>query len=272
MKKFTKWMCIAAAVAAGLGVFCIICSFGVGLKISKVAEMFESGRFAIVFGGDHYVKDDILETDEIEEGVLNIDVEFGAGELIICYGNVRDIQIEHKNAAELGWTCDEETLHIFKETVFEDNSDVYLKITLPKNTTYGEINLDIGASKATIADICAEEINISVGAGKADIQNLNADKIDLEVGAGELNVENLAVKALDVECGIGKVNAEILGAESDYKFSVDCGIGSVKIGERTFGGLGAEYDNDHHDDKQHGVMGSVDIECGIGEVVIRFEE
>ena len=270
MKKFTKGMCIAAAVTAILGVCCLIASFAVGLKFSKLAEMFESGRFSIVFGGNHYVKDHILENDEIEEGVANIDIEFGAGELVICYGDVRDIQLEYKNAAGFGWTCDEDTLHIFKEIVFDDNSDVYLKITLPKNTTYEEINLKIGASKAEITDICAEEINITVGAGKADIKNLHADKIDLEVGAGELNVENLEVKALDVECGVGKVNAEILGMESDYDFSVDCGIGTVKIGDRTLSGLGADYDNDHHDDKHHGVMGSIDIECGLGEVAIQF--
>ena len=111
MNKFTKWMCVIAGIAAGLGVLCVLLSFVMGLTITGFAEMFKRGRFTLAFLGESHVKDDVLRTEEIEEGVVNIDVEFEAGELVFCYGDVRDIQIEYRNAPDLAWTCDEKTLH-----------------------------------------------------------------------------------------------------------------------------------------------------------------
>ena len=274
MKRFTKIASILSGIIAMIGIGCLVMAFVIGLTPIRFMAMFEDGEFRFQTGNHKpvYIKDHEMEYDEIEEGVSNIELEFLAGNLEICYGDVRDIQIEHQNAAEFGWTCDEDTLRIWKDTVFEDNSDVFLKIILPKNTTYEKIYLEIGASQAKIRDIIAEEIDISVGTGKADIRDLQAEVLSLEVGAGELNVWNLDAKDLDIEAGIGQVNVEVDGVESAYDYKVECGIGEVKIGETSYSGWGTEHHSSHHEKKHHGEDSDckIDIKCGIGQVNVKF--
>lgn len=284
MKRFTKTALILSGVAAGIGVICMVVSIIMGMTKDGFIHMVEDGRFSFRFGRNNAIhifdfddepedmKDGTVTIDEVGEGVLNIDLEYAGGKLEICYGDVENIQLEKKNAAGISWSYEEDTLHIVeKETVFSDYADVSLKIILPENTTYGEINLEIGASQATIDGITADEIDIIVGAGQANITNLHAKEVGLEVGAGEANVTNLNVENLDMEVGVGQVDVQVCGAESDYNYNVECGIGSVKIGDNSYDGLGAEFNSAHHNDNNH-TDRLIDIECGIGEVVVKFTE
>lgn len=278
MKRFTKTAGILAGIMAVIGVGFLIMAFTIGLTPNRFMAMVENGEFAFKIGDNQptYIRDYEVQYDEIEEGISNIELEFPAGNLEICYGDVRDIQIEHTNAAEFGWSHDEDTLHIWKDVVFEDNSDVYVKIILPKNTTYEKIYLEIGASQAKIADLIAEEIHITVGAGQADIKNLQAPIVSLEVGTGEMTVLDLTAEDLAIEAGIGQVNVEVCGKESDYDYSVECGIGTVKIGDTSYSGMGTEYHSSYDEKEHHGETSTsdckIDIKCGIGEVCVKFKE
>ena len=271
MKRFTKTAGILAGIMAVLGISFLGMAFVIGLTPTRFMAMFENGefRFKITDNQLVYLKDHEVEYDEIEEGVSNIELEFPAGNLEICYGDVRDIQLEYKNAGPIGWTCDEENLHIWKDVVFEDNSDVWLKIILPKNTTYEKITLDIGASLAKIEDIIAEEIHISVGAGQAEIKNLQTEKADFEVGVGKMDVQNITAQDFDFEVGMGQMDVEVCGKESDYDYEVECGIGSVKIGDTSYSGIGTEHHSDkhgngHHETDNENTNCKMDIDCGIG--------
>ena len=132
---------------------------------------------------------------------------------------------------------------------------------------FREVDMEIGASKADITDILADEISITVGAGKADISGITARQFELEVGAGEATVAQLSVDELDVNAGSGEVNITLNGVQEDYNYSVECGIGTVVVGENSYSGLGAEKSV-----KYDGATKRIEVECGIGAVNVKFQK
>ena len=89
--------------------------------------------------------------------------------------------------------------------------------------------------------------------------------MEMEVGAGEATVSNLEATNLDIEAGLGQVTVEVCGAQIDYNYNVECGMGNVVVGDHSYGGVGAE-----HHGNNHSAGKIINIECGMGEVVVKF--
>lgn len=249
MKRFTKITLIIATVMAVIGVGCMVASFAMGLTVESFSNMVADGKFNFTF-----INEKILRTKEskstimIDEECQNLDVEFGAGVLEIYYDDVEQIQIEQKNVPDFKAHVEKKTLHIEGETKNSSNSNSSIVIVLPRNMEFEKVDLEIGASKANINDVIAKDFAVEVGAGEAAILNLD-------------------VKDLDVATGVGKVTMQLVGKESDYNYNIECGIGSIKVGGNSYGGLGTEQRISNP-----GANRSMDVECGIGEIQIRFAE
>lgn len=285
MKTFTNIALKIAGILASIGAVCLLIALPMGLTSEKFEEMFKNGKFSIEINGEDIDffgnKKEVSYTMgvEVEESTIDIkeectklDVEFGAGKLEVYYDeDATNISIQQKNV--VGYdvsTEDDGTLHIqggldVDDATLNGDNDATLTIIIPEGMSFDEINIEIGASQANIEDLVARKMSISVGAGQANFDNFNVKSLDLEVGAGEANVTNLIVENLDVEVGLGEVNVDINGKESNYNFGVECGIGRVQIEDYIYEGVGAEHHNDHSGAKYY-----IDIECGIGEVVVTF--
>ena len=59
---------------------------------------------------------------------------------------------------------------------------------------------------------------------------------------------------------------KLYGEEEDFNYDIDCGIGSIDIGEKRYDSLGAEAKTDHGAEKK------VKIDSGIGSVKVWFEK
>lgn len=298
MKLFTKIALGIAGFFAGVAVICMVIAFAMGFTLTDFREMVYAGKFSFdledamelhLFDEDDFDVDDYDEGAESENhssshGVVShangdqkkfdithactrIDVEYGAGKLDIYYGDVSCIQVIQENVPGFDLTTSdiEETLHIEGGLGITDYSDASLTIILPRGVELEVLELETGASQASLDGILANEMCIIVGAGEANLANLTAGHLDLEVGAGSAKVTNLQVENLDVEAGVGEVDVEIAGVESDYNYSLECGIGEVNVGDKSYGGVGAEQNITNPDAQHH-----MDIECGIGEVNVHF--
>lgn len=294
MKLFTKIALGIAGFFASVAVICMIIAFGMGFTLNDFRDMVYAGKFTFEFGDnmnihlfdedDYFDETGIWNSDTHSEEVQDssdaqkrqhdvmhsckkIYIEYGAGKLDIQYADVSYVQIMPENVEKFKFTTSdvEESVHISGGLDVSDNSNASLTILLPRGTQLDKLDLEIGASQANLDGIIADEVSITVGAGDANLLNLTAGYLDLKVGAGSAKVTGLCVKNLDVEAGVGEVDIEIAGAESDYNYSVECGIGEVNVGNHTYGGVGAEQ-NITNPGAQH----QVDIECGIGEVNMRF--
>lgn len=270
MKKFTKVMLIIAGVLASVGVICVVVAFAMGLTTNHFIKMIQDGRFSFDAGDFHISYDDDWKDDfegetlgtenedgesvdgEIREVCANIDLEFGAGILEISYADVDYIQVKQTNVPELKVSVKNDTLVIRDETNIHVDidgvEDRRLTILIPREMELEDVELEIGASKADISNICAKALKLEVGAGQANIADLNVEK-------------------LDVNAGVGQVNIELNGVQNEYNYRVECGIGHVVVGKSSYSGLGSEDDV-----KFEGATKEINVECGIGEVRIEFQD
>lgn len=254
MKKFTKIALILAVILLSVGLVSVIGSFAMGLTWESLEDMMDEGKFNFDFSDDDgQLNVDINEAngDTVQEDFHSLDVEIGYGLLEIKYGDVEKLQIKQKNVDKYRCYVEEGALHIegnLKAKVNISNHDGEITIVIPKNMVFQEVDLEVGA-------------------GKADVASLKANEVDIELGAGEINVTGLDTKKFDAKTGAGKLNAKLVGKQTDYSYELECGIGQLKIGDSSYSGLNTEQKISNQ-----GADRFADIECGIGEVIIKFQE
>lgn len=289
IKKFTKIMLKAAGIIAILGAVCMIVAFAMGLTTDGFMKMFRDGRFAIKIkdgfqieytDGDSNASIGLItgdESDDAAEGWTfypseefhSIDLEFGAGVLDIHYDEVDQVEIYHENIKQFNAEVKAGVLKINTgHDVYVDDADNrQLVIILPTDTQLNEVDLDVAAAKAYVHGLIAQDVSFKIGAGQADIVDISTDEMEIEVGAGAANVSNLSTTTLEVKCGMGQIELELCGAQSDYNCNVDCGMGNVVVGEHSYGGVGTQHHGDNHHAYKH-----IDVECGMGQVMVKFLE
>ncbi len=301
IKKITKIMLKIAGGVAIAGALCMLIAFALGMTTDGLKQMVKDGKFSFdMYDLENKIIIEISEDDSDEEKVdtdvkmdanikvktnaedkneriyttsevfTNMEIDFGAGLLDIYYDDVDEIEIHEKNIDGLKVEVKNNTLKIKNELEvtlgdIDDMDNRSLAIIIPRDMVFGEVDLDIGAAQANINDISAKDISITIGAGQANISNISVDNMEMEVGAGAAIVSNLTVTNLDVEAGMGQVTVELCGAQIDYNYNVECGMGNVVVGDHSYGGVGAKHHGNNH---QAGKL--IDIECGMGEVVVKF--
>lgn len=248
MNRFTKIASAIATFSIILGVVCIGVAFAMGLTWEEFVDMAKQGKFSIQFG--EYLESSSLNDNlEFDEACENLEIELAAGTLEIYYDNVEHIQIEQNGMKGFKSYIDGKTLHIEGGRKLGINQvDMSVTVILPENMKF-------------------EKVDLEVGAGKALIDDLIADKVSVEVGAGEAVITGLTVKELQAEVGAGKLNLELAGKETDYNYNLDCGIGEIQIGDNSYAGLGKEQRT-----VNTGANKQIDLECGVGEIIINFTE
>lgn len=71
---------------------------------------------------------------------------------------------------------------------------------------------------------------------------------------------------MNLGCGVGTLTVTALGNETDYNYTVDCGIGTVRLGDRSYSGLDRSASVDNGADK------TVAADCGIGMISLDFAQ
>lgn len=250
MKRFTKIALITSLVLAVFGIACLASAFSMGLTTTTLLRMVQLGKFSFGPEDTHMIFDQDKEFDfsGTTQAFHSIDLDFGAGTVEICYGDVRDIGIYGKGFSSMGKMVSGGVLEI--EGFYPDNAGVYgeLRIVIPKDKKLKSVKMDLGASKAKIVDLKADTVEIELGVGEAVFQNLDAQRIV-------------------AENGVGKMELQLVGKEEDYNYQVECGIGSIVIGEKTYGSL--EESQIIVNDGAERIM---NLESGIGKIKVDFAE
>ena len=234
MRKFTKIMLILSGVFGAIGVVCMVIAFALGLTTSGLWKMIENGEFSFDSSDIHISGSQNSITEmKIYEDCENMEIEFGAGLLEIYYADVEEIQVKCENLSNIKAEVKNGTLQIKKKGTISlslnNNTERKLTVVLPKDTEFKKVELEVGA-------------------GKADVLGLHTQKLDIEVGTGQVNVE-------------------LNGVQNEYNYQIECGVGTVVIGETSYTGLGAD-----HKVKNEGATKEMLIDCGVGNVQITFTE
>lgn len=138
----------------------------------------------------------------------------------------------------------------------------------PSSLQLKELELYMDAGEVYLEDdLAAHRLEINVGAGEFTADGkITADEAEFEVGAGELFLELLDTRRLDGECGMGDMELTLAGSAKDYNCDLECGIGSISLGEDEYSGLAREKKI-----RNKGAGREICLECGIGEIVVSFE-
>lgn len=180
-------------------------------------------------------------------------------------------------------TEDGDTLCLTDHRGNRKKNALILEIYLPERALE-KIELDLGAARLYAESLQAEKLNLDLGAGEVRIDNIKAEKADVELGAGEVQLKNLdaAEKAIlgvgtgllqvdsftggdvDLECGVGCLDICVQGRETDYNYTMSCGIGSIELNSRSYSGLGHEETINNNASKK------ITMECGIGDITLKM--
>ena len=250
----------------------------------------ESGDFA-----DNQSSEILTEkvSDVAMSEVKNIKMELGAGEIELKKSTNGNFHVGEGDNMKIVSDFSDGTLRIRTEnkstvqilgfntgSVSAGSAVIYLP-----EQAYEEISLDMGAGTCTgeLPDcnklsirlgagecefdyIKAGEVELDVGAGECKIGLLEADEINADIAMGEFEAKAQINKELDAKVGMGEINMSIIGEEADFDYDVEVGAGEVRIGSRSYSGVGSGGSQENDTGRE------IEVECGMGEATINFVE
>lgn len=253
MKKGWKRFWITSGAIAGIGVLFLILGFILGVSFSKIKFGFPyifplSNRVVTV-------KESTGQTGEEKtfEGVKNLEMDVDHMSVYLKPSKNGKVCVGTEDIDERA------NLQIYKEG---DTLNIETDLESNRINQAGTIILYLPQ------DVKLYEMDISVGAGslKSKLQSVHAENADIAVAAGAAEIQGIMAQEMYLECGVGSVTLTLHGAQEDYNYSLECGMGEVKIAEGRYSGIGVEQQIDH------GAAKNLDIECGMGSVEVKFEK
>ncbi len=221
--------------------------------------------------------------------VRKLDIEAGGCIFTVKQSDDDNFYMEGVNIGKAQGFVKNKTIYVkaYKSGKVSLNDIKACKVTLyvPANSSFDEVEIEVGAGQLKLADIQAKELNVDVGAGEILLSDMLVDKIESSVGMGKISMHNIKVQDLDVEVGMGSLdmrgdisrNAELEcsmgsidmivdGKEEDFNYHLEGAMGHVSIGDDSFAGLAQERTIQNNADK------NMDVECAMGSISIVFTE
>lgn len=245
--------------------------------------------------------------------IKNLDFDLFAGDIEIVEGDSFSISGGKlaTNKVENGtWklsTSREKTIlnfiHVKLPFFSDDDYDNDVTITIPANTTFSDVSLDLAAGEIKIEKLCADNINIQTSAGSTKADYITASKVDLDVSAGDINIGQFAISnSADIECNAGDIklgNQNTVAQNWCNDLEADCSAGSldiygkltgsssidVNMGDIELGLLGSKSNYDFKSAsatlgkikyKNEGtatdtsVFGELELDCTMGDIKVSF--
>lgn len=267
-----------------------------GNIFQKIAAWVEDAADTVSINSDDYdgswiEGSNVTKEDYSYDGskVKNLDISMYAGSLTLEESDTRDVRVEvyYKNAS-VNCEMSGETLKIKGgKKRYNKKHRVAVTLYLPKDIRLKTLTVDAGAGQVTsdLDQLAAENAKITVGAGEAVFDALKVtDLLEVTVQAGSIDLSDTYTKDLSLDCGVGELvyqggttgdltgssgvgslELDLKGKQSDYNYSLSCGVGSIDIEDETYSGLGAEKDIDHGADKD------MSLDCGVGSITVDFD-
>ena len=98
-----------------------------------------------------------------------------------------------------------------------------------------------------------------------------AKKILEDIGTGSIASYAIRFAAsfdnvIMVLSGMGNMDMTLTGQYTQHDYEIDCGMGSVRVGDMTYSGMSSGQNVDNNSDSEF------DLDCGMGSMNIVFKE
>lgn len=214
----------------------------------------------------------------VEDDISNISLNLSTASLAVKQGDSfsvyhgEDFRIKNKK----GILYVEDTI---KEMLSITSSHTVI-ITVPKNKTFGKVNITSGTGSIYIEKLTCDSLDLDLGVGSTDIDYIKAkSKATIDGGVGAVTVSKGTLNNLDYSVGVGKsdITAKLTG-----KSEIEAGVGDVKLtltggekiytlkGETGIGAIRVGKDKLSDDEVLGAGKNIVEVDGGIGTVKIDF--
>lgn len=182
-------------------------------------------------------------------GIQSIDLSVGAGEVIVEVYDGTSVVVDSS-----GVTDGQKKLSIYRD---EEELEIVWKT--------GVVTTSVGKLKVYVPKAGINEISAKVGAGELTLKGVVVSELDIDLGTGKANIAADVLSEADFDCGAGEMSVSLPGTESDYNYSLRCGIGRINVGGKNYEGLANKTKMNNNAGKY------IDIDCGVGEVMVTFQ-
>lgn len=298
MKRFTKVCLIVCGVLAGLGLLFGIIGLSMGFGVRQFLAMANAGAFNISWSDDgvkFFSREDADREQDASAGTdsdwssdtktfaaasvqkLDMELDFGTLYMELSQGGDIEVEMNYRSvwgnySRKIDCMLEEDTLKIqdsVQKSVLKlftcESKDATLVVRIPEGKVFEEVELDIGAADVVVkTGLNSKKTDFTIGAGHMTLSGVETGELDLECGAGQMELRDVTARDISAECGLGQITMDVNGAEEEYNYEIECGIGRVAVGDSEYSGLG------NSKKINNGANQSMSIDCGVGEVVVSF--
>lgn len=206
------------------------------------------------------------------DSIKNIKAQIAFGKVIIKYGD--EFKVEAENIQEKFFKLINNnnylTIEYLSNNKFEIKKEKFhtpeFTITIPKDFTLENLDLDIGASELKIDSIKAKSSTLNSGAGVIIANDIEFNNLDLKCGVGTAEIGGKVDGDVRIEVGLGTVDLDLVGNIDHYNISSECGLGNVNLNGQNFSGIGENQKNTYD------ALYNIQIECGLGSVNLNINK
>ena len=205
------------------------------------------------------------------EHIRRVDVELYGGE----------VEIISTSEAQIQYSLDEQAkkrgIYVYQEDGelkirqnreefkrFSRESYGLVQIGIPETMVLDELGCEMDTGVCMIENISARSMDLSTNVGEINVKGASAGELDASVDIGTLFYEGTVDVCLEGECGIGELDFRLKGEETDFSYSIEAGMGTVKIGQSEYSGIGV------HVNENLGVGKRMELETGTGAIEVEF--
>lgn len=233
---------------------------------------------------------DTVDFDKEFEGIANLRITNGVGELSIIKGSSDKIRVTATdvtndfNAAvvsgdELKVSTKTDFWNIFHWGI-RIHTKPRITIYLPEGFEGKNVIIDGGAGNVKLEDINCSRLDVNAGVGNINGNNIKTSTLNVDGGVGEITLNEITSENSDINAGVGNIHIQgtltgrntldagvgdirlvLKGTTDDYNIKVDPGIGSIYIDGNKYGQM--SWNNKTAEN-------SIDVNGGVGNININF--
>lgn len=280
-KSMKIWMRIGAVLLViGLGLGLIGLAMGAWNYRDQWTVSIHGNRFGLWMDDDGNANLGLEEEDsgqlheiasyDVSTEVRTLNIDADVCSVVIQQGDQYRLQVGEKMADTVTdmledgvWQITQKSKSHLENT---SGSNATVIITIPNEVSFEKITCDLGVGELDAERLVAEEIELESGVGDLTIDGVQCKELSVNCGTGSANIGASTIsERADLENGVGDLTLTLEGTETDYNYSVSCGMGSVRIGSV----LNADgLDGDQTIDRGQDCW--INMDNGVGDVTIDF--
>lgn len=233
---------------------------------------------------------DIIDYDKEFEGVANLNIKNGIGELSIVKGDSDKVRVTATDVSkdfrtvvsgnELKITTKSDFWNIFNWGI-KVHTKPHITVYLPEGFEARDTVIDAGAGNIRIEDLNSEKLNINAGVGNIKGNNIKTEEFEIDGGVGEITLDDVVSNETDIDAGVGSIDIQgtlngrntvnagvgdiklkLNGSTDDYNIKVNPGVGNIYIDGNKYGKM--SWNNVTAEN-------SIDIDGGVGNISVDFQ-